>query len=88
MLAHPLALKRLESARDLDKAYAEVATRSRKFEEALVKAVKHAEDAQQFVDAYDGDSTLVEFGLRLTKIGQVLVRTMNEAHNQLEPSKK
>jgi len=82
VLSNPLALKRLESTNDLRMAFTEVATRSRKFEESLIRSVKHAEEAQQFVEAYDGDPTLVEFGVRLTKIGQVLVRSMKEIRNE------
>jgi hypothetical protein len=81
-----MALKRLESTRDLEKAYSEVTTRSKKFEESLVRAVKHAEEAQQFIEAYDGDPTLLEFGSRLTKIGQVLVRQMKEARAESDDS--
>jgi hypothetical protein len=76
ILVHPVALKRLEATRDLRKAYAEVATRGKKFEESLIRAVKHAEDAQSFSDAYDGDPTLIEFGERLAKIGRGLVQSM------------
>lgn len=79
VLAHPVALKRLEATDDLKKAHAEVTTRGKKFEESLVKAVKHGEEAQQNVDAYDGDPTLIEFGDRLAKIGRGLVQSMKAA---------
>lgn len=84
VLEHPLALKRLEATNELAKAYAEVETRGRKFEESLIRAVRHAEDAQQYVDGYDGDSTLVEYALRLNRISQGLVRIVKEPSKQKE----
>ncbi len=84
VLVNPIALKRLETTPDLRKAYSEVTTRIKKFEESLIKAVRHAEDAQQFADAYDGDPTLVEFAARLAKIGQGLVRSMKEARAEVD----
>ncbi len=79
VLDNPVALKRLETDRDLKKAHAEVMTRGRKFEESLIKADQHAEEAQQYADAYDGDPTLLEFGERLAKIGRGLVQTIVRA---------
>jgi hypothetical protein len=76
VLDNPVALKRLEATNELSKAYAEVESRGRKFEESLIRAVKHAEDAQQYVDAYDGDAALLEYATRLGKIGQGLVRAL------------
>jgi hypothetical protein len=77
VIANPVALKRLEAQpTDLAKAFAEVDTREKRFEEALVKAYKNAEEAQQLVDAYDGDAALMEYATRLGRIGQVLIRTM------------
>jgi hypothetical protein len=76
VLENPLALKRLEATNELSKAYAEVETRGRKFEESLIRAVRHAEDAQQYVDGYDGDAALAEYAARLTKIGQGLQRAI------------
>lgn len=82
VLAHPVALKRLENTSDLRKAHADVTTRGKKFEESLVRAVRHAEDAQGYSDAYDGDAALVEFGDQLLKIAKVLVQTMKSAGGQ------
>jgi hypothetical protein len=84
VLAHPAALKTLETTGSLAKAHDEVMTRSKKFEEALVKAVKHAETAQSFIEAFDGDVTLVEFGSRLVRIGKTLVRSMKGAKSSDE----
>jgi len=78
VLEHQLALKRLEATNELSKAYAEVETRGRKFEESLIRAVRHAEDAQQYVDASQGDEALVEYATRLSKIGQGLVRALKD----------
>jgi hypothetical protein len=79
ILANSVALKRLESGGGLSKAYSEVDSREKRFEDALLKAVKHAEDAQQYVDGYDGDAALMEYAIRLGKIGQILSRTMKES---------
>lgn len=79
ILDHPLALRRLEATNELAQAYAEVETRGKKFEESLIRAVRHAEDAQQYVDAYDGDAALAEYAARLSKIGQGLVRALRGA---------
>ncbi len=76
VLSTPIALKQLEATRDLVKAFAEVETRGRKFEESLIKAVKHAEDAQQYVDAYEPEETLQEYVIRLGKIAQSLQKSM------------
>lgn len=78
ILENAVALKRLEATGDLAKAYAEVETRGRKFEEALILAVKHGEDAQQYVDGYDGDAALVEYAARLSKIGSGLERRLRD----------
>ncbi len=81
VLTHPGALRRLVATRELARAYAEVATRARKFQEELIMAVEHAEEAQQCLDGYAGDAALLEYGRRLARIGQVLVRSM-EATDQ------
>jgi hypothetical protein len=78
ILENPIALKRLETTGDLAKAYAEVETRGRKFEESLILAVKHGEDAQQYVDGYDGDEALMEYAARLGKIGLGLERRLRD----------
>lgn len=79
VLTNPAALKRLENTRDLAKAHADVTSRGKKFEESLLKAVKHAEDAQQHLDAYDGDKALLTFGDQLVAIGRILVQTMKQS---------
>ena len=79
ILANSVAVKRLEATQSLSQAFAEVDSRAKKFEESIIKAVRHGEDAQQLVDAYDGDPALVEYGNRLGKIAQVLVRAMNDS---------
>jgi hypothetical protein len=76
VLASPMALKRLEANEGLSKAFAEVDSRGKQFEEALIRSVRYGEDAQKLVDAYEGDEALVEYGGRLEKIGNNLVRTM------------
>lgn len=79
VLSHPGALRRLVATRDLARAYAEVATRARKFEEALIQAVTRAEEAQGCVDGYGGDDALFEYGERLVAIAQNLVGLMKTA---------
>lgn len=76
VLAHPLALKRLEAGEGLVQAYSEVDSRGKRFEEALIKSVRYGEDAQKLVDGYEGDQALLAYGGRLEKISAVLVRTM------------
>jgi len=79
VLAHPQALHRLQEKPDLARAYAEVQTRSKQFMDSLLKAVRHAENAQQVIDAFDGDPALLEFGNRLVKSGQLMVNVMKAA---------
>lgn len=79
VLAHPQALHRLQERPDLARAYAEVQTRSKQFQDEILKAVRHAENAQTFLEAYDGDPALLEFGHRLVKCGQTLVQVMRAA---------
>lgn len=84
VLANSIALKRLESSNSLSDAFAEVDSRARKYEDSLIRAVKHAEDAQQLVDAFDGDKALVEYGIRLGKISQILVQAMHAYNKGVE----
>jgi hypothetical protein len=76
VLANPLALKKLETNRDLAEAFAEVDTRSRKFSDNLLKAVELSQLAQTFVDAYDGEAALLEFGDRLQRIARTIHTNM------------
>lgn len=78
VLENSVALKRLEATNELAKAFAEVETRGKKFEHSLILSVRHAEDAQQCVDAFDGDEALVEYAVRLGRIGQGITRTLKE----------
>jgi hypothetical protein len=84
VLSNPIALKRLEASNDLAKAFSEVESREKRFEDALIRAVKYAEDAQTLVDVYDGDPALLEYANRLGKIGQTLSRTMKEVEGPSE----
>jgi ParB-like nuclease domain len=72
VLANPMARKKLESGSDLREAYAEVDTRSRKFSDNLLKAVESAQLAQGFVDGYDREPALLEYGERLSKIARTI----------------
>jgi hypothetical protein len=75
VLANPLALKKLETNNDLAEAYAEVDSRSRKFSDNLLKAVEFSERAQGFVDGYEGEDALLEYGDRLLRDPLELARS-------------
>lgn len=72
VLVTPLALKKLETNNSLAEAYAEVDTRDRKFSDNLLKAVEFAERAQGFVDGYDGEKALLEYGDRLQRMARTI----------------
>jgi hypothetical protein len=79
VLANPLALKKLETNNDLAEAYAEVDSRSRKFSDNLLKAVEFSERAQGFVDGYEGEDALLEYGDRLHKMARTIFTQMKIA---------
>jgi hypothetical protein len=79
VLAHPVALKRLEATRDLKQAFAEVETRGKKFEESLLAAVRNVEDAQKFIDGYEADEALLEYAGRLVKMTRSIFASMEQA---------
>ncbi|MBV8756792.1 MAG: hypothetical protein JO257_05945 [Deltaproteobacteria bacterium] len=76
VLANPQGLRKLEQTNDLAKAHAEVDTRSKKFSDNLLKAVEYAQSAQGYIEAYDGEAALVEFGERLARIGKLVHAAM------------
>ena len=88
VLANPLALKRLETTNDLAQAYAEVDTRSRKFSDNLLKAVEFSQLAQAYVDGYDGENALLEFGERLQKIARLVFGQMKTVAEEVDESRK
>jgi hypothetical protein len=79
VLGNPLALKKLETNNDLADAFAEVDTRSRKFSDNLLKAVEFSQLAQSFVDSYDGERALLEYGERLSRISRIIHTQMKTA---------
>lgn len=81
VLAKPMALRRLETTGDLKEAYGEVDSRGRKFSDNLLKAVESAQQAQAFVDGYERDRALLEYGERLVKISRTIFTHMK---SQLE----
>lgn len=69
VLENEVAIRQLEVEQNLTKAYAEIMTPSRKFAEAMVKALQAAESAQQNVYDFDvEDLSLLQYAQRLSKV--------------------
>lgn len=78
VLAKPEARRVLASLRSLEKAYEEVEPRSGHLENALMQAIKHAEDALKYSDAFDGDPAQFEIAKRLSASARNIVSLMRD----------
>jgi hypothetical protein len=70
VLGNPAALKKLEANNSLADAYQELDPRAKKFMHSLLAAMDNATDAQKYLDGYDGDKALREYGERLMKVSR------------------
>lgn len=78
VLEHPEAKKMLLAQRDLRTAYARVVPGSTRFEDALLKAAKHCEDASGLAGSYTGDPTLLRVAEGLQRTARSLLVAMKD----------
>lgn len=78
VLGNAEAKKMLLAQRDLGSAYARVVPGSTRFEEALLKAAKHCEDASGLAGSYAGDSTLLRVAEGVQRTVRALVVAMKD----------
>jgi len=77
-LGNDEARKVLLAHRDLKLAYARVVPSSTRFEEALVKAARYAEEAAGLVGSAEGDATLARVAEGLARTARSIVAAMKE----------
>jgi len=78
VLGHPEAKRVLMASRSLSDAYKKVFPASSRFEDALMKAAKIAEDTLSLAGSYDGDSLLVKVAEGLAQTTRSLLVVMKE----------
>lgn len=78
VLANSEAKSMLIAHRDLDVAYERVEPPANRFEEALMRAAKQAEQAMGLAPHYDGDNTLLRVAEGLNKTTRTLVLVMKD----------
>lgn len=78
VLGNPEAKKMLLAERSLSNAYARVVPGTERFEEALLKAAKLAEDASGLSGSYTGDPTLLKVAEGLQRTARSLVVAMKD----------
>lgn len=84
VLGNPEAKKMLLAQRDLGSAYARVVPGSARFEDALLKAAKHCEDASGLAGSYAGDSTLLRVAEGIQRTVRALVVAMKDRADQAD----
>jgi hypothetical protein len=78
VLGNPEAKKMLLAQRNLDSAYARVVPSSSRFEESLLNAAKHCEDASGLSGSYAGDLTLLKVAEGIQRTARSLVVAMKD----------
>jgi hypothetical protein len=78
VLGNPEAKKMLLAKRDLDVAYSRVVPGSSRFEESLLNAAKHCEDASGLSGSYTGDPTLLKVAEGIQRTARSLVVAMKD----------
>lgn len=87
VLDHEVAVHRLQVEKSLAVAYGEIMTPSRKFTEAMIKALQAAENAQQNVYDFDQDDhSLLQISLRLWKVSDSIHRQVKRGFEETEGS--
>ena len=84
VLLHHEARLNLMARKSLSEAYEIIAPKSRRFAEALIEAVRSAQQALSLVPEYDRDPTLLENAKSLEKTSRVLVRSMESELSETE----
>ena len=84
VLQHHEARLNLMAGKSLSEAYEIIAPKSRRFADALIEAVRSANEALSFVPEYDLDLTLLENAKSLEKTSRVLVRSMESEISETE----
>lgn len=78
VLAHPVAAAKMVANGDLAEAFAEVDTPAKRFSDALIKALRFAEDAQKYVYTYEEeDEALKEVAKRLAQVAKSIRGQLN-----------
>lgn len=79
VLGHKEGRRMLIAKRDLDTAYSRVEPASSRFEDALMTAAKHCEDALGLARGYEGDQTLMKVAEGMQRTVRSLVVSMKDA---------
>lgn len=83
VLEHEVAVHRLQIEKSLAVAYGEIMTPSRKFTEAMIKALQAAESAQQNVYDFDSDDhSLLQISFRLWKVSDSIYRQVKRGFEE------
>lgn len=78
VLGHPEAKRMLMADRNLAEAYKKVFPAASRFEEALMKTAKQAEETLSLAGAYDGESTLLKVAEGMSRTTRSLLTVMKD----------